>query len=308
MNTSSITPGKLLICLLIALSLVSFVMVPYHVQAIEDFPVGYEETNPDFYIYIQDKITLPVGFEFNRLREKATIHDTQALIASVMEWGYDLWIEKTRSSWSSFWMKLKRYFWNLDANYSVMRQLSTEENYQFLLMSRRWGIKPELFAGNLNTVVSGWQVLEFECIALSKMLSISGIPRTLLDEVDNLINEINSLSSERETVGGDPEMAFARTRITNENHWAFYLAALQHGLIPERLVNPISLIDRTDQVNLITQPISKLDVLEFAYQSMGYIEQFTDDITGFSNAREIFNENLQEHVSIVYNLGLDRVK
>lgn len=240
---------------------------------------------------------LPNGFSKDKLQDEINFSECVGLIARVSDWGEKLWIERTSSNVNRFFLKVRRYFGYLNADTAFLLDISHSPNARSLMMARRWIRNVPVH--RLEGSVSGWQMMEFEYEALSRMLSMAGIPRTLNEEIELLLYEIDNIQTDiAELYSQDTidEMTGLDVYSGNKYMWVYYLSGLQHGLLPSDLVKP-SFVERDPPNELLNRRLTISDALRIAECMVEYIDALTGEITGYDERTSILKE-------VLYNRSL----
>ncbi len=247
---------------------------------------------------------LPPSFQLQHIDELISKDDCISLVVSIANWGEGLWIDRTPSFFSRTALKIKRFFSRINLNFSLSKELSIRDNENLLKSSGRWGIK--LKPSELDNVVLGWEMLDYECEVLSKMLHKASIPRTLKDELDSIMDEIKSLEVEYEKleVGGLTEdgNVFGIDEYEKEV-WGFYLLALQHNLLTGSMVSDSNFFDRQDPQVALNVELSMFEALLYGEKMIDYVDSLSGYATGYFQKTENIEKSavlVSRNISMLY--------
>ncbi|MCK5744045.1 MAG: hypothetical protein KAH30_04850 [Caldisericia bacterium] len=266
-----------LVCVVVVLSVVSF--VDSHDP--ETFIETIEPEKIELFNRFERLGLLPPSFELDHMDEYVSRNDCISLVSLVADWGDRLWIQRTSSGLSKTFLKIKRFLGYVDTDIEFLENISSRENATLLMMARRWNLRVN--AESLDVEVFGWEMLEMEYGALSRMLQMAGIPRTLIDEVGSVLEELNGIQGESNSLfisGKLSGIVGLNSYRGDEYLWAYYLTALQHELLPESS-EEIHFNERSTPYEVLNLELTMYETLLFADRMTGYVDSFTGHVSGF---------------------------
>ncbi len=267
---------------LLCTSLIIFFFIP--VQAVQNYSIRDTNKSSEVEILFEefDRLNLlPQSFDIDKLNDEILLIDCICLISRISDWGEKLWIQRTSSSINRFFFKVRRYFGYLNSDTDYLLDASEYPDASSLLMAKRW--INEVRLTGIDMTVRGWQMMELEYKALSHMLCMARIPRTLNQEIALLLTEIDEVRTnilllysrnDFDKVAGFD--LYSGDRLM----WAYYLSGLQHELLPSKFIES-SFSQRPSPKDILNKRLTKLNALLIADRMIDYIDRFTGDVTGY---------------------------
>ncbi len=278
---------SVLVCVVVVLSTVSF--VDSHDP--ETFIETIEPEKIELFNRFERLGLLPPSFELDRMDEYVSRDDCISLVSLLVDWGDRLWIQRTSSGFSKTFLKIKRFFGYIDTDIKFLENISSRENATLLMMARRWNLRVNV--ESLDVEVFGWEMLEMEYNALSRMLWTAGIPRTLIDEVSSVLEELGDIQDESDSLFNSGKLSgmVGLNSYRGDKHlWAYYLTALQHELLPGSS-EEIHFNERSTPQEILNLELTMYETLLFADRMIGYVDSFTGHVSGFYERVNLMKES-----------------